>query len=132
MFLILDENNQQLCSFLMNLPSKRKSPDYYQQINDPIDLATIEQNITSGVYKVAEKFDLDMGRVLNNAIKYYGRTSEKGIAATRLKKAFCEVKLKNLSKLESKLGVKPSITFLSKRNKSKSDLNMGKKVKTDS
>lgn len=115
----VDENGKQLCSSFITLPSKRKSPEYYQRILDPIDLETIDHNINTGVYKTAEAFDLDMIKVFSNAVKFYGRTSELGIAATRLKKVYNEAKQKSLHKFEDVLGQKPPAAFTSKKSKSK-------------
>lgn len=66
----------------------------------------IEQNISSGSYKTLESFDVDMNRVFNNAIKYYDRSSEIGIAAAKLKKVYIETKYKTLPKFEDILGIK--------------------------
>lgn len=105
-------------SFLL-LPSKRKLPNYYQRITDPIDLTAIEQNIATGIYRTAEAFDADMNRLFANTIKFYGRTSEPGIAATRLKKTYVEAKHQCLSKFEDALGEKPPATFISNKKKGK-------------
>lgn len=94
-------------------------PEYYQRITNPIDLAIIEQNITSGVYKTAENFDADMNRLFANTIRFYGRTSEPGIAATRLKKVYCDIKQEASIKFEDELGVKPPAAFITKKNKGK-------------
>ncbi|XP_071051493.1 histone-lysine N-methyltransferase ash1 isoform X2 [Onthophagus taurus] len=116
-----DEKNEILCAPFLSLPSKRKVADYYQKILDPIDLTTIEQNIGSGVYKTAENFDIDMGRLFANAIKYYGRTSEIGIAATRLKKIYVESKHQNVTKFVNEVGEKPPVNFIRGKNKSEEE-----------
>lgn len=77
----------------------------------------IEQNITSGVYKTAESFDDDMNRLFANTVRFYGRTSEYGIAATRLKKIYNDVKLSASIKFEDELGIKPPPTFMMQKNK---------------
>lgn len=112
-----DENGELLSANFMSLPSKRKLPEYYQRIGDPIDLISIEQNIGTGSYRTAESFDGDMVRVFVNAVKFFGRTSEPGIAATRLKKLYAEAKLASLDKLQDVLGQKvpPSFTSNKKR-----------------
>lgn len=94
-------------------------PEYYQRITNPIDLSIIEQNITSGVYKTAENFDDDMNRLFANTIRFYGRTSEPGIATTRLKKIYCDFKQEASIKFEDELGVKPPAAFITKKNKGK-------------
>lgn len=112
-----DEKNGLLSKEFMNLPSKRKLADYYQRITDPIDLVSIEQNIGTGCYRTAESFDGDMLRVFSNAVKFFGRTSETGIAATRLKKVYREAKVACLEKLQDVLGQKlpPSFTCSKKK-----------------
>lgn len=110
----------------MSLPSKRKVPEYYQRVTDPIDLNTVEQNIATGVYRSAENFDADMNRLFNNCVRFYGRTSELGIAATRLKKTFTEAKQKSLQKFEEVVGEKPPPAFVSNKRKGES-LNSGLK-----
>lgn len=82
---------------MLTLPTKRKMPSYYQQITEPIDLTTINQNIKNGKYSTIEQFDNDMIRVFNNAIQFYESTSEIGVAATKLKELYSEKKNKLLS-----------------------------------
>lgn len=101
------------------MPSKRKVPEFYQTITDPIDLSTIEQNIATGVYISPEAFNGDMNRLFNNYIRFYGRSDHIGVAATKLKKIFMETKQKSLSKFEDLLGIKPPPTFASNKNKSR-------------
>lgn len=103
----------------MTLPSKRKMPEYYQKITDPIDLTTIEQNIATGVYRGADAFDADMNRVFANCVRFNGRTSELGICATRLKKVYQDAKMNVLKKFEEVVGEKPPGCFISGKNKSK-------------
>ncbi|GJQ68942.1 putative histone-lysine N-methyltransferase [Trypoxylus dichotomus] len=112
-----DEKGQQLCAAFLNLPSKRKVPEYYQRVQDPIDFTIIEQNVASGVYRTAETFDFDMNKLFSNATKYYGRTSELGIAATRLKKIYTEAKQQSAHKFEDMLGGKPLLNFISNKKK---------------
>lgn len=103
----------------MILPSKRKMPDYYQKICEPIDLSTVEQNIATGVYREAEAFDADMNRVFTNCVRFYGRTSELGIAAARLKKVYQEAKMEVTKKFEEVVGEKTPNCFIYNKNKSK-------------
>uniref|UniRef100_A0A1Y1JZE7 Histone-lysine N-methyltransferase n=1 Tax=Photinus pyralis TaxID=7054 RepID=A0A1Y1JZE7_PHOPY len=118
-----DEKNELLCSSFLNLPSKRKLPEYYQRITDPIDVSTIEQNVATGVYCSVENFDADMNKVFINAVRFFGRTSEPGIAATRLKKIYFDMKQESLSKLEEIIGEKlPSNFIPSKRKNEEEDV----------
>lgn len=116
---IVDEKDELLSAPLMILPSKRKMPEYYQKITDPIDLTTIEQNIATGIYRGAETFDADINRVFTNCVRFNGRTSDLGITATRLKKIYQEAKITTVKKFEEIVGEKPPSCFTTNKNKSK-------------
>ncbi|RZC36921.1 histone-lysine N-methyltransferase ash1 [Asbolus verrucosus] len=116
-----DENNEVLSTFFMNMPSKRKVPEFYQRISNPIDLGTIEQNIGTGVYLTPESFNADMNRLFANYMRFYGRTNEVGVAAVKLKKIYAEAKQQSLPKFENVLGKKPPPNFVSNRNRSKDE-----------
>ncbi|RWS15580.1 histone-lysine N-methyltransferase ASH1L-like isoform X3 [Dinothrombium tinctorium] len=73
---------------LQQLPSRKKQNDYYEKISNPIDLSTIEKNIKSGVYITVESFESDFKRVFENALKYYGSTSDFGKAVESLREKF--------------------------------------------
>lgn len=103
----------------MTMPSKRKVPELYARISNPIDLSTIEQNIATGVYKTPEAFDDDFNLLFRNYIRFYGRTNEMGITATKLKKVYSDSKRGCLTKFEDTLGEKPPHKFVSNRKKSK-------------
>lgn len=107
----------------MTMPSKRKVPEFYARIADPIDLSTIEQNIATGMYKTPSCFDEDFNKLFRNYIRFYGRTSEMGISAAKLKKIYTESKQQNLTKLVDALGEKPPVNFVSNRKKSEYEFN---------
>lgn len=96
----------------MTLPSKRKLPGYFQRISEPIDLTQIEHNINSGVYKTVESFDQDVCKLFANNVRFYGRTSDIGIAATRLRKIYSVAKLEHLDELKEILGEAPPASFI--------------------
>lgn len=96
----------------MTLPSKRKLPEYYQRVSEPIDLSMIEQNISTGVYRTVEMFDAAMSKLFTNSVRFFGRTSDLGIAATRLRKVYGQAKLKIVERLEDVLGEKPPTNFI--------------------
>lgn len=102
----------------MSMPSKRKVPEFYTRITDPIDLSTIEQNIATGVYKTPNIFDEDFNKLFRNFIRFYGRTSEMGVSINKLKKIYSESKQQSLSKFQDTLGEKPPLNFVSARKKS--------------
>ncbi|XP_012286435.1 histone-lysine N-methyltransferase ash1 isoform X2 [Orussus abietinus] len=110
-----DENSQLLCTPFMNLPPKRKLPEYYDKIQDPIDLMTIDQCIGTGHYKTAELFDQDMIKLFDNNVKFFGRTSEVGIAAARLRKLYLSSKPDFIDAITEATGIPPSQGFLPPR-----------------
>lgn len=105
----------------MSLPSKRKVPEFYQRITNPIDFTTVEQNITNGIYSTIEIFNSDVNRIFTNYLRFYGRTSEVGIAAIKLKKIYAEAKQKHLSPLADAVIVKQSPLLALKKNKNKTE-----------
>ncbi|XP_066595274.1 histone-lysine N-methyltransferase ash1 isoform X2 [Prorops nasuta] len=110
-----DENHQLLCTSFMNLPTKRKLPEYYEKIIDPIDLSTIDQCIGTGHYKTAEQFDQDMIKLFDNNVRFFGRTSEVGIAAARLRKLYLGCKPDFVEAITEATGSPPSQGFLPPR-----------------
>ncbi|KAG5891123.1 hypothetical protein JTB14_022235 [Gonioctena quinquepunctata] len=116
-----DEKGESLSSHFMTMPSKRKVPEFYTRLTNPIDLSTIEQNIATGIYKTPESFDEDFNKLFRDYIRFYGRTSEMGISAAKLKKIFADLKKESLSKFEDAIGEKPPPTFVSNRKKSEEE-----------
>ncbi|CAK9796736.1 Histone-lysine N-methyltransferase ash1 [Anthophora plagiata] len=110
-----DENGQLLCTPFITLPSKRKLPDYYEKISDTIDLTTIDQCIGTGHYKTAEHFDHDMIKLFDNNVRFFGRTSEIGIAAARLRKLYLSSKPDFVDAITEATGCPPSQGFLPPR-----------------
>lgn len=110
-----DENGQLLCIPFMTLPPKRKLSDYYEKILEPIDLITIDQCIGTGHYKTAEHFDQDMIRLFDNNVRFFGRTSEVGIAAARLRKLYLGSKPDFVDAITEATGSPPSQGFLPPR-----------------
>ncbi|XP_012535549.1 uncharacterized protein LOC105836216 [Monomorium pharaonis] len=110
-----DENGQLLCIPFMTLPPKKKLSDYYEKIVEPIDMITIEQCIGTGHYKTAEHFDQDMIRLFDNNVRFFGRTSEIGIAAARLRKLYLGSKPDFVDAITEATGSPPSQAFLPPR-----------------
>jgi histone-lysine N-methyltransferase ASH1L len=111
-----DEKEELVSTPFMLLPAKKKLPLYYERIQEPIDLTMIEKNITSGLYKTVETFDQDFCRLFNNNVRFFGRTSELGIVAARLRKIYSDAKLSFQIQLEDILGESPPASFLSDKN----------------
>nr|XP_055068904.1 polybromo 1, like isoform X2 [Misgurnus anguillicaudatus] len=61
---------RRLCELFMVKPSKKDYPDYYQIIQDPMDLRTIEQNIRSERYNNEDALLEDMKLMFRNARHY--------------------------------------------------------------
>lgn len=79
---------------------------------EPIDLTGIEHKIVTGVYKTVESFDQDMCRLFSNNVRFYGRTSDIGIAATRLRKIYSIAKFDFVDQLKEILGDELPATFI--------------------
>ncbi|XP_047120741.1 histone-lysine N-methyltransferase ash1 [Schistocerca piceifrons] len=107
-----DEHGEMLAAPFLTLPSKKKLPQYYQRVTDPIDLTTLGQNIVTGYYKTVESFDQDMSRLFTNNVRFFGRTSELGITATRLRKVYNVAKMDFMVQLEEILGESPPSSFI--------------------
>lgn len=113
-----DDKDELLGTPFVTLPAKKKLPLYYERIQDPIDLTMLEKNITSGLYKTVEAFDQDFCRLFNNNVRFFGRTSELGIAAAKLRKIYSDAKLSFQIQLEDILGESPPASFLNDINNS--------------
>lgn len=111
-YFFTDEKDELLSAPFMTLPSKKKLPQYYTRILEPIDLTTIDQNINTGKYITIDAFDLDVKKVFSNTVRFHGRTSDLGIAATRLKRTYNLKKLDVGPQLEEILGVPLPPCFL--------------------
>ncbi|OXU28648.1 hypothetical protein TSAR_004817 [Trichomalopsis sarcophagae] len=110
-----DENDALLCTPFMTLPPKRKLPEYYEKVQEPIDLTTIDQNIDNGQYKTAEQFDQDVIKMFDNNVRFFGRTSDIGISAARLRKLYLGSKADFVIPITEATGLPPSQAFLPPR-----------------
>jgi histone acetyltransferase len=48
----------------------KNAPDYYQKIDEPMDLQTLEKGVESGKYKTKSVFENDLRKIFNNARTY--------------------------------------------------------------
>ncbi|KAB7505128.1 Histone-lysine N-methyltransferase ASH1L, partial [Armadillidium nasatum] len=99
-----DERDKPLATPFMVLPSKKKYPNYYTRVGEPIDLSMIEKNILTGHYTSAETFDEDIMKMFANNLRFYGRNTEIGQMAVGLRKVYSECKLQFKPLLEEVLG----------------------------
>lgn len=81
------------------MPSKKKNPQYYEKIKNPIDLPTIETNVEKGAYGRPALFDADVNRLFQNAIQYYGAESPEATITTQLQTIYARKKTDLYSKL---------------------------------
>ncbi|PIK39100.1 putative histone-lysine N-methyltransferase ASH1L-like [Apostichopus japonicus] len=108
---------QNLAIPFMNLPKRKGNIDYYQRMNRPIDLSTIERNIMKGHYKSVEAFDDDFQRVFKNAMNYHSLSSELYQDADELHKAYLSALSLAEKHFEDILGTRQEIA--AKENKDK-------------
>ncbi|XP_076465119.1 uncharacterized protein LOC143296954 isoform X2 [Babylonia areolata] len=83
-----DEEGNIIASPLMVLPSRKKYPDYYQTIAEPIDLTTIRNNIKRGFYNDIHSFDADFSRLFKNVETYCGRKLNMDRVISRLRRVY--------------------------------------------
>ncbi|XP_071489569.1 uncharacterized protein [Diadema antillarum] len=95
-----DASGQSLAIPFMNLPSKKRNPDYYKRISEPVDLSTIEKNLMTGHYKNVEAFDSDFLKVFKNAEKYNGKRSVLGKDSAVLRKVYYQAKAQATSHIQ--------------------------------
>lgn len=74
---------RRLCELFMVKPSKKDYPDYYQIIQDPMDLRTIENNIRTERYNNEDALMDDMKLMFRNARHYNEEGSQVGIVTTQ-------------------------------------------------
>lgn len=109
-FSTLDENGLSLSRFFNHLPSKKKHPQYYLLLTEPIDFQTIDRNINVGFYTSPEQFDQDILRLLQNNIRYFGHKSAEGEAALKMRKMYNAIKQEYHEVLKEILG-SPEVAF---------------------
>ncbi|CAF1185958.1 unnamed protein product [Rotaria magnacalcarata] len=64
------ENNISLITPFLQLPSTSEYPDYYESIEQPIDMSMIKDKIDKGEYKREQDIVNDLNRMFNNAKSY--------------------------------------------------------------
>ena len=101
---VLDQNGKSLSKPLQNIPSKKKQPQYYDFIPEPIDLQTIERFINTGTYSQPDQFDRDVLKTFQNAIRFYGQHSLEGSAALKLRKVYNNIKGEYIESLSEIIG----------------------------
>lgn len=96
--------NRQPMALFIEKPSKKLYPDYYQVIQHPIDMNTIENNIKSDRYGTLDDIVGDYRLMFSNCRKYNEEGSMIYEDANILEKALNE-KLKEFSHISKRLAV---------------------------
>ena len=52
-----------------DLPSRKRHPEYFELIEEPMDLSTIEKTINSGLYTNPDQFDRDFLLLFQNSYR---------------------------------------------------------------
>ncbi|XP_035918994.1 protein polybromo-1-like isoform X3 [Anopheles stephensi] len=97
-------DDHQPMALFMEKPSKKLYPDYYQVIQHPIDMATIENNIKADRYNTIDDIVGDYRLMFSNCRKYNEEGSMIYEDANILEKALNE-KLKEFSGISKKLNL---------------------------
>lgn len=63
----IGEDGSLFAAQLFNLPSKKKNPEYYEIVDDPIDINSIDSSINTGQYKSMECFENDILKLFRNS-----------------------------------------------------------------
>lgn len=99
MQICIPDDSGQYAITKLNLPSRKKVPQYYEKIKNPIDLSTIEANVEKGVYDKPTIFDDDVNRLFSNAIEYYGTESPEATITTQLQAIYARKKTDSFDRL---------------------------------
>lgn len=75
-------------ALFMEIPKRNENPTYYRLIENPIDARTIEQRLDRFSYGSVLDFAADVQLMLENAIRFYGHSSEVKANARRLQALF--------------------------------------------
>ncbi|XP_069679864.1 protein polybromo-1 isoform X4 [Periplaneta americana] len=98
------EDGRQPILMFMEKPSKKLYPDYFQVIQDPIDMLTIEANIKSEKYTSEEEIIADFKLLFNNCRQYNEEGSMIYEDANKLEEVLAE-KMKEMGTSVSSLVV---------------------------
>ncbi|CAD5207839.1 unnamed protein product [Bursaphelenchus okinawaensis] len=66
----LNENGRKLCKEFLYPPNRKAFPEYYVEIENPIDLTTIKHRIQNGDYKTSDEFLEDIKLMCRNARQF--------------------------------------------------------------
>lgn len=66
----VDDQDRQICALFMEKPSKKDYPDYYEIIENPIDMKTIQMNVKNDQYATEDAFIADLKQMFENCKQY--------------------------------------------------------------
>jgi transcription initiation factor TFIID subunit 1 len=84
---------------LMYPVNPKKVPDYYKVIQDPMDMQQIHKKINTNSYSLRNDFLKDIGKMLQNSVKYNGETH----SITQAAKIMFNVAVQRIQENETKL-----------------------------
>ena len=85
---LTDKKGRKYSDVFEVLPDRAELPQYYQLVAHPMDLTTVQQNITSGLYANGESFNKDVLLVFDNAMFFNEESSTYYQDAKKLKETF--------------------------------------------
>ncbi len=104
---ITDDKGRPLSRHFNSLPSKRKHPLYQTLVGGgeiQLDFNSIDRSINTGSYATPDAFDKDMIGLFQNNMRYFGRQSEEGQAAAKLRELYHDIRPEYASTLEEIVG----------------------------
>ncbi|XP_055888108.1 uncharacterized protein LOC106075037 isoform X1 [Biomphalaria glabrata] len=107
-----DEDGNSLVTQLMTLPSRKKQPQYYQVVRDPIDLSMIKQKVKTGYYDHLSTFNSDLMLLFSNVELYCGPKSDMGQIILKLRRVLNCVKTEVAPQIDELLGAKTTKAFM--------------------
>ncbi|GFO35810.1 histone-lysine N-methyltransferase, partial [Plakobranchus ocellatus] len=99
-----DKDGFSVVTPLMSLPSRKKQPQYYTIVRDPIDMSIIKQRVKTGFYDHLSSFNADVMLLFSNVELYCGPKSDLGQVIFELRHVFNCVKTDVASQIDEILG----------------------------
>jgi hypothetical protein len=99
----MDDNSRHACEKIMTSllshrisemfiapvdPISDECPDYFTIIKFPMDLTTVQCNLSNGLYSTVDAWRSDVNRIWSNALLYHGPTSMVSVIARELQSVF--------------------------------------------